>query len=97
MLGKANLRPNERTSCVLSGWFAELQSHDSTGKTESERNPLHERKFILISVKTVSYFAENAVKMNCSACGHYNLEKTAKFCSECGQRISVQPANTQGE
>ncbi|XP_040012185.1 E3 ubiquitin-protein ligase rnf213-alpha isoform X2 [Xiphias gladius] len=33
--------------------------------------------------------------MKCSACGHHNLEKTAKFCNECGQKMSVQPANTQ--
>ncbi|XP_071329691.1 E3 ubiquitin-protein ligase rnf213-alpha [Trachinotus anak] len=33
--------------------------------------------------------------MKCSGCGHNILEKTAKFCSECGQKLSVQPANTQ--
>ncbi|XP_051243364.1 LOW QUALITY PROTEIN: E3 ubiquitin-protein ligase rnf213-alpha-like [Dicentrarchus labrax] len=32
--------------------------------------------------------------MKCS-CGHNVLEKTAKFCSECGRKLSVQPANTQ--
>ncbi|KAM7386926.1 hypothetical protein PAMA_009514 [Pampus argenteus] len=34
--------------------------------------------------------------MKCSHCGHSILEKTAKFCSECGQKLSVQPANTDG-
>ncbi|XP_035510465.1 E3 ubiquitin-protein ligase rnf213-alpha [Morone saxatilis] len=32
--------------------------------------------------------------MKCS-CGHNVVEKTAKFCSECGKKLSVQPANTQ--
>lgn len=35
-------------------------------------------------------------KMKCPSCNHTILGKTAKFCSECGQKISVQPANTQG-
>ncbi|XP_068575114.1 E3 ubiquitin-protein ligase rnf213-alpha isoform X2 [Cebidichthys violaceus] len=33
--------------------------------------------------------------MRCSGCNHDILEAAAKFCSECGQRLSVQPANTQ--
>ncbi|XP_023265809.1 E3 ubiquitin-protein ligase RNF213 [Seriola lalandi dorsalis] len=33
--------------------------------------------------------------MKCSGCGHNVLEKTAKFCSNCGQKLSVQPADTQ--
>ncbi|XP_029944705.1 E3 ubiquitin-protein ligase rnf213-alpha-like isoform X2 [Salarias fasciatus] len=33
--------------------------------------------------------------MWCTACGHQILEKTPKFCGECGQRISVQPAVTK--
>ncbi|XP_070779019.1 E3 ubiquitin-protein ligase rnf213-alpha [Enoplosus armatus] len=28
-------------------------------------------------------------------CGHNIVEKAAKFCSECGMKLSVQPANTQ--
>ncbi|XP_029363545.1 E3 ubiquitin-protein ligase rnf213-alpha [Echeneis naucrates] len=33
--------------------------------------------------------------MKCPNC-HYNiLEKTAKFCSDCGHKLTVQPANTQ--
>ncbi|XP_062293931.1 E3 ubiquitin-protein ligase rnf213-alpha isoform X2 [Scomber scombrus] len=34
--------------------------------------------------------------MKCPCCGHNILEKKAKFCSECGGKLSVQPANTQG-
>ncbi|XP_041812142.1 E3 ubiquitin-protein ligase rnf213-alpha [Chelmon rostratus] len=34
--------------------------------------------------------------MKCPNCGHNVTEKTAKFCSQCGQKLSVQPANTQG-
>ncbi|XP_042247797.1 E3 ubiquitin-protein ligase rnf213-alpha [Thunnus maccoyii] len=33
--------------------------------------------------------------MKCSRCGHNSLEKKPKYCSECGQELSVQPANTQ--
>ncbi|XP_041853322.1 E3 ubiquitin-protein ligase rnf213-alpha isoform X2 [Melanotaenia boesemani] len=32
--------------------------------------------------------------MKCSDCGHDILEKGAKFCSNCGRKLSVQPANT---
>ncbi|KAF7667968.1 hypothetical protein LDENG_00038400 [Lucifuga dentata] len=35
--------------------------------------------------------------MKCSHCGHNVVEKTAKFCSECGQRLSVQPAKSTVE
>ncbi|GLD49343.1 E3 ubiquitin-protein ligase rnf213-alpha-like protein, partial [Lates japonicus] len=35
-----------------------------------------------------------SLKMKCSQCGHNILEKTAKFCSECGRKLSVQPADT---
>ncbi|XP_038557039.1 E3 ubiquitin-protein ligase rnf213-alpha [Micropterus salmoides] len=34
--------------------------------------------------------------MKCSVCGHNILEKAAKFCSACGLKLSVLPANTQG-
>ncbi|XP_054463285.1 E3 ubiquitin-protein ligase rnf213-alpha [Anoplopoma fimbria] len=33
--------------------------------------------------------------MKCPSCKHNILEKTAKFCSECGHMLSVQPANAQ--
>ncbi|XP_029944702.1 E3 ubiquitin-protein ligase rnf213-alpha-like [Salarias fasciatus] len=33
--------------------------------------------------------------MKCTACGHQILEKTPKFCSECGKKLSVQPAVTE--
>ncbi|KAM9346074.1 E3 ubiquitin-protein ligase rnf213-alpha-like [Symphorus nematophorus] len=33
--------------------------------------------------------------MKCPHCDHDILEKTAKFCSNCGSKLSVQPANTQ--
>ncbi|KAK2833427.1 hypothetical protein Q5P01_017316 [Channa striata] len=33
--------------------------------------------------------------MQCSKCGHKILEKTAKFCSECGQKLNVQSSNIQ--
>lgn len=33
--------------------------------------------------------------MKCSGCGHTVSERTAKFCCECGAKLSVQPANTQ--
>ncbi|XP_034396196.1 E3 ubiquitin-protein ligase rnf213-alpha isoform X2 [Cyclopterus lumpus] len=33
--------------------------------------------------------------MKCPSCNHTICEKSAKFCSECGQKISVPPANTQ--
>ncbi|XP_034448201.1 E3 ubiquitin-protein ligase rnf213-alpha isoform X1 [Hippoglossus hippoglossus] len=33
--------------------------------------------------------------MKCPQCGHNVSEKTAKFCSECGWKLTVQPANTQ--
>ncbi|KAG7242861.1 hypothetical protein INR49_018116 [Caranx melampygus] len=33
--------------------------------------------------------------MKCPNCDHDILEKKAKFCSECGQKLSVQPANNQ--
>ncbi|XP_026181025.1 E3 ubiquitin-protein ligase rnf213-alpha-like isoform X2 [Mastacembelus armatus] len=35
--------------------------------------------------------------MKCPRCGHDILEKTAKFCSECGHGLYVQPAKTQDE
>lgn len=33
--------------------------------------------------------------MKCSSCGHNIVEKEAKFCSKCGKKLSVQPANAQ--
>ncbi|XP_037649475.1 E3 ubiquitin-protein ligase rnf213-alpha isoform X2 [Sebastes umbrosus] len=33
--------------------------------------------------------------MKCPGCSHIILEKRAKFCSECGQKLFVQPTNTQ--
>ncbi|XP_033998788.1 E3 ubiquitin-protein ligase rnf213-alpha isoform X3 [Trematomus bernacchii] len=33
--------------------------------------------------------------MKCPGCRHTISEKNAKFCSECGHKLSVQPANTQ--
>ncbi|XP_044037270.1 E3 ubiquitin-protein ligase rnf213-alpha [Siniperca chuatsi] len=33
--------------------------------------------------------------MKCPDCGHTIVEKAAKFCSKCGLKLSVQPANTQ--
>ncbi|XP_070836494.1 E3 ubiquitin-protein ligase rnf213-alpha [Chaetodon trifascialis] len=35
--------------------------------------------------------------MKCSTCGHNALEKTAKFCSQCGEKLFVQSANTQSK
>lgn len=35
--------------------------------------------------------------MKCSECSHDIVEKTAKFCSNCGTKLSVQPTNTQGK
>uniref|UniRef100_UPI0037E8EFFF E3 ubiquitin-protein ligase rnf213-alpha n=1 Tax=Semicossyphus pulcher TaxID=241346 RepID=UPI0037E8EFFF len=33
--------------------------------------------------------------MKCPGCGHIIPEKKAKFCSECGNKLSAPPANTQ--
>ncbi|XP_078124896.1 E3 ubiquitin-protein ligase rnf213-alpha-like isoform X2 [Sander vitreus] len=33
--------------------------------------------------------------MKCPGCRHHIAQKTAKFCSECGHKLPVQPANTQ--
>ncbi|XP_028266969.1 E3 ubiquitin-protein ligase rnf213-alpha-like isoform X1 [Parambassis ranga] len=33
--------------------------------------------------------------MKCSVCDHIILEETAKFCSNCGQGLSIQTTNTQ--
>uniref|UniRef100_A0AAX7SI34 RING-type E3 ubiquitin transferase n=1 Tax=Astatotilapia calliptera TaxID=8154 RepID=A0AAX7SI34_ASTCA len=33
--------------------------------------------------------------MKCSRCGHNIVEKTAKFCSNCGLELSVKPTNAQ--
>ncbi|KAL3987051.1 centrosome and spindle pole-associated protein 1 [Sarotherodon galilaeus] len=33
--------------------------------------------------------------MKCSGCAHNIVEKEAKFCSNCGKKLSVQPANAQ--
>ncbi|XP_068605931.1 E3 ubiquitin-protein ligase rnf213-alpha [Brachionichthys hirsutus] len=33
--------------------------------------------------------------MRCPGCSHRVSERTAKFCSQCGLKLSVQPANTQ--
>lgn len=33
--------------------------------------------------------------MKCPGCKHIILETTAKFCSECGRKLLVQPVNTQ--
>ncbi|TDH02962.1 hypothetical protein EPR50_G00157870 [Perca flavescens] len=33
--------------------------------------------------------------MKCPGCGQHIAQKTAKFCSECGQKLPVQPANTK--
>ncbi|CAI5675491.1 unnamed protein product [Oreochromis niloticus] len=33
--------------------------------------------------------------MKCSGCAHNIVEKEAKFCSKCGKKLSVQPANAQ--
>ncbi|KAA8582604.1 hypothetical protein FQN60_003825 [Etheostoma spectabile] len=33
--------------------------------------------------------------MKCPRCSQHIAEKTAKFCSECGQKLPVQPVNTQ--
>ncbi|XP_062264891.1 E3 ubiquitin-protein ligase rnf213-alpha [Platichthys flesus] len=33
--------------------------------------------------------------MKCPQCGHSVSEKTAKFCSDCGWKLTVQPANKQ--
>lgn len=33
--------------------------------------------------------------MKCSGCGHNIVEKTAKFCSNCGLKLSVKPTNAQ--
>ncbi|KAM8845445.1 E3 ubiquitin-protein ligase rnf213-alpha-like isoform 2-T2 [Spinachia spinachia] len=51
-----------------------------------------------IAVKPVLFLIcrqRGSPKMKCPACGHDILEKNAKFCSECGCKLSVQPANTQ--
>ncbi|KAM6905305.1 E3 ubiquitin-protein ligase rnf213-alpha-like [Xenentodon cancila] len=34
--------------------------------------------------------------MRCSDCSHIILETEAKFCSNCGKRLSAQPGNAQG-
>ncbi|XP_061703162.1 E3 ubiquitin-protein ligase rnf213-alpha isoform X2 [Syngnathoides biaculeatus] len=39
--------------------------------------------------------ALNTTKMQCSSCGYVCVEN-AKFCSECGTKLSVQSANSQG-
>lgn len=37
------------------------------------------------------------VKMKCSKCGHNVVEKKAKFCSICGNRLSAPTEHTQGK
>lgn len=38
-----------------------------------------------------------SLKMKCPGCSHDIVEEGAKFCSQCGFRLSAPPANTQGK
>lgn len=84
---------------VLQSWTQ--SSEASTGKIESERNLPQGGTFEVYSCYTCFVLCRDhwSLKMKCpgSGCGHIIVEKTAKFCSECGLKLHVQPANTQGK